>query len=162
MTGLALTLAALLAADAVAPEPGEEALPPAPLISALSTSAAPGAADVPLRRDGESKVDPAARFRVVAGAPLSDARLVLFDAQEALVPAEEQAEIGSDSTRYTLAPARPLRPGARYTLRLEGAAGRELHDLAGHRFRPLSFALATTGDPTADRPAKKKGKRKTR
>jgi len=162
MTGLALALAALLAAEPAAPDPGEEALPPAPLISAVSVSATPGAAHAPLRRDGESRVDPAARFQVVAGAPLADARLVLFDAQEALVPGDEQAEIGSDSTRYTLAPARPLRPGTRYTLRLEGAAGREIHDLAGNRFRPLSFPLATAGDPPADRPAKKKGKRKKR
>lgn len=151
MTAL-LAAALLLGADAP-----PEAAPTVPLVAAVSVL---GAAETPLRRDGESSVDPAATFRVLAGAPLADARLALYDAQEALVEAEERAEIGSEVSRYTLAPSRPLRPGSRYVLRLEGASDRRIHDLGGRSFLPLSFAIATTGDPPSAAPVRKKAKRR--
>jgi hypothetical protein len=151
----ALCLAALLAA-----EPDE--VPPVPLLSAAAVLQAPGgeATEVPLRRDGESQVEPASSFRVAAGAPLADARLALYDAQEALVPSEEQAEIGSAASRFALSPARPLRPGGRYTLRLEGAAGREIHDLSGAAYRPLSSALLAAGEAPAEPPARRKPRKR--
>ncbi len=154
MTGATTLLAAALLLGADAPP---EAPPPVPLVAAVASLAG---TETPLRRDGESLVDPAATFRVVAGASLADARLALYDAQQALVEAEEHAEIGSAVSRYTLAPARPLRPGSRYLLRLEGAAGRRIRELGERTFLPLSFAIATTGDPPAEAPPRKKAKRR--
>lgn len=137
-----------------------EAKPPIPLSSA--TWVLPGAAmETPLRRDGESTVAPQARFRVEAGAPLADARLALYDAQESMVPVEEEDEIGSAASRYQITPSKPLRPGSRYTLRLEGAAGRDIRDLDDRRYRPLSFSILTAGEPPADHPVKK-GVKKTK
>jgi hypothetical protein len=149
---LALALPLLLLAEDV---------PPVPLVAAVA--AAPGAAlaagaqgEAPLRRDGESVVDPSASFRVEAGVPLADARLALYDAEEALVAAEGIAEIGSAGSRFTLSPALPLRPGTTYVLRLEGAAEREIRDLSGRRYRPLAFRLRTSGDPPRDPPRKRR------
>lgn len=144
--------------------PGGDAAPPAlaPAPLALAIAVAAGA-DSPLRRDGESAVEPAAHFVVDVAVPLSDGRLSLFDGQELLVPAEAVTEIGTSSSRFTLSPAQPLRPTARYTLRLEGASTRELHDLAGNGYRPISLALLVTGDPPlAEPPRKAKSKRRHR
>ena len=75
-------------------------------------------------------MDPAATFEVELSARAVDARLVLVDAREDLVAATGAREV-SAGTRLTLAPAAPLVPGSRYALRLDGAAGRELHDDGG-------------------------------
>jgi len=149
---------ALCSALQAAPADAEQAVAPVPLLSAQAE--APGAASEPARllRDGEALVSSAARFAVEAGAPLADARLVLYDGQQALVEAEGAAEIGSASSRFTLSPVRPLRPGSRYVLRLEGAQSRELHDLAGRAFRPLSFPLRV--QPPADPPPRKAKKKR--
>ncbi len=150
------------AAGASGPAPDQAGdRPPVPLSSA--TWVLPGAAlETPLRRDGESTVEPRARFRVEASAPLADARLALYDAQESMVPVEEEDEIGSAASRYQITPSRPLRPGSRYTLRLEGAAGRDIRDLDDRRYRPLSFSILTAGEPPADRPVKKGAKKKAK
>jgi hypothetical protein len=140
-------------ADADA-EPG-----PAPLTRATAQA---GEALQALERAGESQVDPAARFLVEVAVPLADARLSLFDAQEALVPCESTAEVASTATRISLAPAKPLRPGSRYTLRLEGASVKELHDLGGKAYLPVSLALQAAGEPPAEPEKKAKGKGKRR
>lgn len=122
-------------------------LAPAPLGAAAAVDSAGESA---LRKDGESLVTAGARFRVDLAAPLPDARLSLYDAQEALVASEGSTEIGSQATRFTLAPARPLRRGARYALRVEGASGKELHDLDGRAYLAVSLALRVSGDPPAE------------
>jgi len=158
---LALAIA-LCSALLAAPAEAEQAVAPVPLLSAQAET--PGAIEGSARlvRDGEALVGPAARFAVEVGAPLADARLVLYDGQESLVEAEGVAEIGSASSRFTLAPVRPLRAGSRYVLRLEGAQSRELHDLAGRAFRPLSFPLLVSGRPPPDSAPHKAKKRKRR
>lgn len=158
---LPLALALCSALSAAPPSADPEGVAPLPLAAAQAV--VPGAAGEPdrLLRDGEAVVSPEARFAVEAGVPLADARLVLYDGQEALVESEGAAEIGSASSRFTLAPAAPLRPGSRYVLRLEGSQGREVHDLQGRAFRPLSFPLRVAGEPPRDTPASRsKGKRK--
>lgn len=134
-----------------------EEAPPAPLVAAvaLQPSDGPASPGAPLARDGESAVDPSATFRVEVGVPLAGARLALYDAQEALVPAEGLAEIGSAGSLFTLRPRPPLRPGSHYVLRLEGAAEQELRDLSGLSYRPLTFPLRTTGEPPAEPPPRK-------
>lgn len=152
------------AADA-ATAPMEDAGPPAPPgPAALPVSLAEAvAADagVPMSRDGgPTLVDPASSFRVEVAARLADARLSLLDAQDAVVPADGTAEVAG-SSRFALAPAARLRPGSAYTLRLDGALGREVHDAQGRAFLPASFALRTAGDPPAPAPApRKRGKRR--
>jgi len=151
---------ALCSALQAAPADSEQAVAPVPLLSAQAET--PGAGDGPARllRDGEALVSATARFAVEAGAPLYDARLVLYDGQEALVEVQGAAEIGSASSRFTLTPVRPLRPGSRYVLRLEGAQSRELHDLAGQAFRPLSFPLLVSGQRPPDPPPRKAKKKR--
>jgi hypothetical protein len=143
-----------------------EDVPPVPLVAAVASQPAAGmpgtSADAPLRRDGESLVEPTATYRVEAGVPLADARLSLYDAQEALVAAAGLAEIGSAGSRFTLSPSSPLRTGSSYVLRLEGAADREIHDLAGRRYRPLTFVLKTSGEPPRDPEPKKRRSRRSR
>jgi len=135
---------------------------PVPLLSAVAEATAAAEGPTRLLRDGEALVSPATRFAVETGAPLADARLVLYDGQEALVEAEGAAEIGSASSRFTLTPARPLRAASRYVLRLEGAQGRELHDLSGRAYRALSFPVLVAGRPPADPPPRKAKRKKRR
>lgn len=158
---IAPALAALLLVFSASPAP-VEGVAPVPLLSAQAEATGRGEGPARLLRDGEALVPAASRFTVEAGVPLADARLVLYDGQEALVEAEGSAEIGSASSRYALAPVRPLRPGSRYVLRLEGAASREIHDLAGHSYRPLSFPIQVAGQPPAEPALKKVKKRKRR
>jgi hypothetical protein len=65
------------------------------------------------------------------------------------------------TSRHALTPAAPLRPGSGYTLRLDGALGREIHDAEGRAFLPASFPLRAAGDPPSPTPARKnRGKRR--
>jgi hypothetical protein len=133
-----------------APEaPPSPAAPPAPepATAALREAIAlqPGDTRATLAADGETAVDPSARFRVVLAEPSRDARLTLYDATDAAVPASAATEIG-DTTVLTLAPAAPLAPGSRYQLRLDGAGSRELH--TGDRtLTPAAFLLRAAGEP---------------
>jgi hypothetical protein len=112
----------------------------------------------PLARDGETVVDPTARFRLELEGTVGDARLVLLDAADAMVPANGGREVARTTT-LTLAPAAPLTPGARYRLRLEGAATRELHDAAGRTYAPVALAVLAAGAPPPPE-VKTKSKRK--
>jgi hypothetical protein len=109
----------------------------------------------------ETVVDPGATFEVELSARSADARLVLVDARDDILPATGSREVGS-STRLTLAPAAPLVPGSRYALRLDGASDRELHDAAGRAFAPLSLPLLAAGEPPPPEPKKPAGKRRRR
>lgn len=159
----------LLLALAVSPPrslPAGEPGLPVPLVAAVAQQPGgegrPGPVDLPLRRDGETTVAVNASFRVEAAAALRDARLVLYDAQDALVPAVESAEIGSVASRFQVHPSGRLQPGSHYLLRLEGAASRELRDLSGSAYRALEFRLATAGEPPrSERPTRRKGARPT-
>jgi len=130
-----------------------------PLLRATA-STGEAARELVLGKDGETEVPPSARFRLEVAVPLADARLVLLDPQEALVPSEATAEIGTAASRFTLSPSRPLRPGARYALRLEGASGREVHDLAGKGYRPISLAVRAAGEPPPPEPKRAAKKRR--
>ncbi|ABS26353.1 hypothetical protein [Anaeromyxobacter sp. Fw109-5] len=115
---------------------------------------------IPLARDEETVVDPAASFRVELRGEVPDGRLVLLDAADAIVPSSGMREVGA-TTRFTLAPAAPLVPGARYVLRLDGARARELQDVAGRTFGPLNLTVLVAGEPPKPEP-KPAPKRKRR
>jgi len=144
-----------------APAAADQGPGPVPLLRATATARDAGDEQV-LGKDGETEVAPSARFRLEVAVPLADARLVLLDPQEALVPAETAAEIGTAASRFSLSPSRPLRPGARYALRLEGASGRELHDLAGRGYRPVSVSVRAAGEPPPPEPKRAAKKRRKR
>lgn len=147
------------------PGPGSAsstARPPSPAATAILRSAAAlePAARIPLTPGGEVVVHPAATFEVELSARVADARLVLVDARDDLVPASGSRELAA-ATRLTLAPAAPLVPGSRYLLRLDGATDRELHDDAGRAFSAVSLPLLAAGSPPPPEP-KKPGRKKRR
>jgi hypothetical protein len=127
--------------------PAEEHLPPS-VAGFLKEGVAlePGERALQLLTDGPVVVDPASRFRVVLGRRLPDARLVLVDGADAIVPGEGQKEV-AESTTLTLAPSRPLDPGGLYVLRVDGAASREVHDDKGNSFLPLNVSITAAGAP---------------
>ncbi len=129
-----------------------------PIVSAEAVVAGAG---VPLGREAVTAVDPTSTFRVEVEAHLEDARLLLLDDQDAMVPVEGTTEVAATS-RFTLAPSDPLRPGSSYTLRLEGGTRREAHDGAGRAYLPAGLRLRTTGDrpPPAVAKRSKRGKRR--
>lgn len=148
------SVAATPSQEAAAPtgpavDPVPPAAPPAaPEAAVKEASELPpgdGASPTPLSPDGETVVDPASRFRVVLAGASRDARLLLLDAAGAAVPASEAAEVGA-ATILTLAPSTALTPGSRYSLRLDGAVGRELH-LGDKGYPPTRYALRAAGDP---------------
>lgn len=112
---------------------------------------------LPLKPGAEVVVDPGATFEVELSTRSPDARLVLVDARDDLVPASATREIGS-STKLTLAPTAPLVPGSRYELRVDGASDRDLHDDHGRAFSAVTLPLLAAGSPPP--PAEKKPARK--
>ncbi|BDG06519.1 hypothetical protein [Anaeromyxobacter oryzae] len=135
--------------------------PPSPVTAVLRQVAAvePGGAATALARTGETVVDPSVSFRVELAVPTTDARLVLLDGADALVSASGSQEVGA-TTRLTLSPAAPLTPGARYTLRVDGAVTRELHDSSGKAYAPAALALRAAGQPPPPEPKQKPKKRR--
>ena len=136
--GFAIVLLGSPAPDAGAPA----AAGALPLLSAEAVL--PEGSALPLSRDGVTSVEPSARFRVEVAARLAEARLSLLDAQDAMVAADGTVE-ATATTRFTLAPAAPLRPGSSYTLRLDGSEERLVRaedgrsfECDGERFRTLT------------------------
>lgn len=157
--------------DAVAPEG-----PSGPADPAAAAAAVPAAARLPLsaieaRVGGgaallldpaaPAPVDPGSAFEVRVPIALRGARLVLLDAQDAIVPATSTVEVQA-ATRLVITPAEPLQPGARYLLRLEGVESRLVPAADGRTFEPLAVPLATTGEPAPRPPPRKAGKRRSR
>lgn len=99
---------------------------------------------VPLAHGEMATVGPAASFEVRVGASLPGARLILLDAQDALVAGSGEAEIGRES-RYTFVPAEPLRLGASYRLRLEGLESRNLPAADGTTYLSAEFPVQVAG-----------------
>ena len=100
----------------------------------------------PLLPDAVNGVDPAATFDVRVRVRLPAARLVLLDAQDAIVASSGTTEVGPE-TVFRIVPADALRPGSTYLLRLEGLSARALVDTDGRSYEPLSFRLRAAGDP---------------
>lgn len=139
------------------PEPGGSTAPTGPLplpgLAAEARMPGGGAPPVPLDLAGAA-VDPGATFELRVSAPVRGARLVLLDAQDAMVPAGSDAEPGAVS-RFTLVPLEPLRPGSRYQLRLEGLESRLVRSEDGRVFEPAVLPLTTTGEPPPKAPSRK-------
>jgi hypothetical protein len=112
-----------------------------------------------LARGPSTAVDPASAFEVRVSAPARDARLVLVDAQDLVVPAVVESEVGAES-RFGLVPVEPLRPGSAYLLRLEGVGGRLVQSDDGKSFEPLVLSLQILGTPPPRAPPKKAKKKR--
>lgn len=121
---------------------------PAPLPLRSVEAVLPDGSALLLARDGISVVEPRTTFRAEVSARLEGARFSLLDARDAMVAADGSTEAAA-TTRFTLTPAAPLRPGSSYTLRLDGAEGRLLRDEGGRAFEPVSLALRVSGEPPA-------------
>jgi hypothetical protein len=106
----------------------------------------PGERSLSILGEGPVVVDPSARLEVVLRRRLPDARLVLLDGADALVPARGERELAQGTT-LTLAPAERLAPGRSYVLLLDGAATREVHDEEGNAFTPMTLSLTAAGSP---------------
>ena len=173
LLGAAVLGSGLLAAGCTPPSPDPRGAPSGPTGAGAPTLAGPtgppaptgpfplpglvvearipgGAGAVPLDPAG-APVDPASTFELRVSAPVRGARLVLLDAQDAMVPAGSEAERGAVS-RFTLVPLEPLRPGSRYQLRLEGVESRLVRSEDGRSFEPAAIPLTTTGEPPPKAP----------
>ncbi len=134
--------------------------PPRPLAISLA-EARRADASVPLARDALTIIDTRAEFHVSTAQPIVDGRLALLDEQEAAIPSVGTVEIGGQS-RFTLVPKAPLVPGTAYTLRLDGAASRDLHDASGAAYSPLSLRLKSAGEKPPPPPKKRVRSRRRR
>jgi len=137
--------------------------PPSSLALVKELVAVEPTGPLPLHRQDETVVDPAATFRVVLSARLEDARLLLLDGAGAAVPAKGTREVGA-TTALTLAPTSPLRPGSQYQLRVDGDRTRDLHDAAGAVHAPFTVRVLAAGTPPPPEPQpqpkkKKRGRR---
>lgn len=147
------------ATPAPAPSP---AIPSAKKLLRAAIAIEPTGVELPLSPDEETVVDPAATFRLELAGATPDARLVLLDKHDAIVPSKGSRELGA-TTAFSLAPAEPLVPASRYLLRVDGARTRELHDAGGTAYAPFTFALLVAGEPPPPEPKpapkKKRGRR---
>jgi hypothetical protein len=146
-----------VAPTTVAPAPA----PPSAAAILRSATAIEATQRLPLVPDAEVVVDPAATFEVELSARAPDARLVLVDGRDDLVPASGTRELAA-GTRLSLAPAAPLVPGSRYALRLDGASARDLHDEAGRAFAPLTLPILAAGTPPPPEPKRPAHQKKRR
>jgi hypothetical protein len=150
-TGPALEATPGAASSASVPVAPAQPLP-VPLTSAearvgqTSTALAPGATN---------GIEPDSTFEIRASAGLRDARLVLLDSQDLLVPATVESEISSAASRFTLVPQEPLRAGSSYLLRLEGVGGRLIRSASDGSYEPLILPLRVSGTPPPRPPPKK-------
>jgi hypothetical protein len=148
------------APPAAAPAPPPAPPPPATENQRGATAIEP-TQRIPLAPGAEVVVDPQATFEVELSARVADARILLVDARDDMVPAAGSREL-SAGTRLTLAPSAPLVPGSRYALRIDGAAERELHDQAGRAFSPLTLPILAAGTPPPPEPKRPPRKKKRR
>ncbi len=125
--------------------------PPTPAPTVRSAISREPAGTTALSATAETVVDPASTFEVDLADRLPDARVVLVDAADAHVAAKDVREVGA-TTRLTLAPEAPLRPGSRYLLRVDGASVREMHDADGRAFAPVGFPVLVAGTPPPPEP----------
>ncbi len=146
----------------VAASPDAGAAPVAPVAARIREAVAVDPqGPIPLSLEDETVVDPATVFRVELAAEISDGRIVLLDAADAMVPATGTREVAA-TTRFTLTPASPLVPGSRYVLRLDGARTRELKDVAGVALAPVSLKVLVAGEPPKPEPAPKPAPKRKR
>ncbi|HET6412694.1 MAG TPA: hypothetical protein VFG53_11590 [Anaeromyxobacter sp.] len=145
--------AQLVEPERAAPPPPAPGPVPAAGIVREAAALQPGEVTTPMDLEGETTVDPSSTFRVVLSGRSLDARLALFDREEAAVPAAALAEVG-ETTVLTLSPASPLSPGSRYRLRLDGAVTSDLH-LGDRSYTPAIYPLKVAGEPPPPRPARK-------
>ncbi|MGA8892930.1 MAG: hypothetical protein WB493_15310 [Anaeromyxobacteraceae bacterium] len=136
---------------------GPAALPQLPV---ESVEARLGAIVAPLSGPGSEPVDPAATFEVRLPIGTRAARLVLLDAQDALVPSSSESEIAPGRSRYTLVPVEPLRTGSRYVLRLEGIEARQVISDDGRPHEPLAVPFLVSGAPPPKAAPPRKGQKK--
>ena len=150
--------------------PGEPAAPPPPAVPAqpapppglpdVAVEARTGSVAIPLPVDGSSVpiVDAGSTFEVRLPFAARDARLVLLDSRDSMVPSSADAEVGATS-RFTLVPLEPLLPGSRHVLRLEGLESRLVKSDDGRSFEPLAAPFQVAGEPPPTPPKKVKKKR---
>jgi hypothetical protein len=124
-----------------------------------SAEARVGQASTALAAGAPTTVEPESTFEVRVSARLREARLVLLDAQDLLVPATVDSEMSEAGSRFTLLPQEPLRPGSAYLLRLEGIGGRVVRSATDGSYEPLVLPLRVSGSPPP-RPPPKKAKKK--
>jgi hypothetical protein len=142
---------------ATGPVPATPSLPQLPVDA---VEARLGAIAVPLSGPGSEPIDPASAFEVRLRLRTRGARLVLLDAQDALVPSTSESEVADGRSRYTLVPLEPLRTGSRYVLRLEGVESRQVLSDDGRPHEPLAVAFLVSGEPPAKAAPPKKGQKK--
>jgi hypothetical protein len=129
---------------------GNAVAAPPPVLALTGTAAFSivGPAAVPLSAAGETTVEPRAGFRVELPVAIPDARLSLLDGADAMVPSAGSRLVGP-ATVLTLTPTAALEAGARFRLRVDGAASRPLHAADGRRFEPLEWLVVVDGEPAA-------------
>lgn len=141
-------------------DPGPAPLPQLPPLPVESVEARLGAVVAPLSGPGSEPVDPGATFEVRLPVGTRGARLVLLDAQDALVPSSSESEVAAGRSRYTLVPIEPLRTGTRYVLRLEGVESRQVISDDGRPHEPLAVPFLVSGEPPPKAAPPKKGQKK--
>ena len=98
----------------------------------------------PLPVEGITAVSRDSTFEVAVGVRAPEARLQLLDARDAVVPSSGSTLV-ADETRFRLAPDEPLRPGAEYSLRLEGLRASGVASSDGRTFQPLALRVRVAG-----------------
>ncbi|MBK9517181.1 MAG: hypothetical protein IPO09_07450 [Anaeromyxobacter sp.] len=133
--------------------------PPVEVEEALALIPGAGTALLP----GElATVDPPATFRVRLRGAYPEARLSLLDPGDAMVASGGAREVAGAVTTVTLQPAAPLKPGASYRLRVDGATTREVRAADGTSRAPVEFPLLITGEAQPEPKPKARPRRKQR
>jgi len=119
-----------------------------------------GVAEVPVEPGARPMVEVGAGFEFDSNLRLSDYRVRLFDENDRVIPSDDGAEDTSGGLRYHIALGEPLKPGHRYVLVLDAQSGNAFADSFGRSHPDLRLQFQVAGE--RERPARKKGKHRTR
>jgi hypothetical protein len=127
-----------------APAPSGGPTAPLPALPVVWAEARASDGASALQAEGITAVARDSTFEVAVGVRAPEARLQLLDAKDAVVPSSGSTLV-ADETRFRLAPDEPLRPGAEYSLRLEGLRASGVASSDGRTFQPLALRVRVAG-----------------
>jgi hypothetical protein len=127
-----------------APAPSGGPTAPLPALPVVWAEARASDGASALQVEGITAVARDSTFEVAVGVRAPEARLQLLDARHAVVPSSGSTLV-ADETRFRLAPDEPLRPGAEYSLRLEGLRASGVASSDGRTFQPLALRVRVAG-----------------
>jgi hypothetical protein len=113
-----------------------------------------------LKPEAEFEMEPAQKIEIVANQKLADFRVRLMDAQERVLPSDDEMLSDANGTVVTIQPLSPLKAANSLILLMDGQLGSEISNARGDYYEAFRATLKVRGEPEkpAPKPPKKNPK----